>query len=72
MCNFLNKGVEIINPFVKNTWRRRLHVKTCKTEGHILTGTYYGMPQSHCRRCGAPNKTNYAGNDYVAPWGEYK
>jgi len=60
------------NPLVKNTWINRRREKICERKGHILTGSYYGMAQSHCRRCGSPNKIFYSGNDFVMPWGEYK
>lgn len=35
-----------------------LAVRQCQTFGHMEFGSYYGMPQSHCRRCG--QKTRYA------------
>ncbi len=45
----------------------------CEKFGCLTTGPYYGMVQSHCRRCG--KKTSYANDhckDWEAPWGEYK
>ena len=38
----------------------------------ITTGPFYGMAQSHCRRCG--KRTNHAAEgqpEQVEPWGEY-
>jgi hypothetical protein len=59
-------------PAIKKHWRRFWEWQ-CKKYGCITIGSYYGMPQAHCRRCG--KKTSYAADfceDKIEPWGEYK
>ena len=44
----------------------------CRKYGCITTGPYYGMPQSHCRRCGKRLWGAIDGQtEFVEPWGEY-
>jgi hypothetical protein len=61
------------NPLIKDTLRRRFHAAICRRYGHITSGPYYGMMQSHCRRCGVINKGIAADfcKDWDEPWGEY-
>jgi hypothetical protein len=58
--------------FIKRQLRKYWEWK-CKKYGCIKYGSYYGMPQAHCRRCGL--KTSFAADfceDRIEPWGEYE
>lgn len=44
----------------------------CKKFGHITTGPFYGMPQSHCRRCGKRNWCAMEDSpEYSEVWGPF-
>lgn len=46
------------NPFIENTVERQIHAKACKLFGCIVEEPVFGIPSSHCIRCG--KKTPYA------------
>jgi len=64
----LIKRISFIKKYLRKFWEWK-----CKKYGHITYGSYYGMPQAHCRRCG--RKTSYAADfceEQIEPWGEYE
>lgn len=67
---------KVLNPLIKNprSWRRQFNQWLCNKFGCIQIGPYYGMPQSHCRRCGHINKYIASSDceEWDEPWGEYK
>jgi len=60
------------NKTVPETFSQKFREWWCKQFGHITSGPHYGMPQSHCRRCGC--KTYHAVDtckDWDEPWGPF-
>lgn len=66
--------MKVLNPLVdKKSLRRKFHKLCCDIFGCIHVGSYYGMVQSHCRRCG--KKTLWAvssAKEFIHPWGKYE
>ena len=54
------------NPLVKDTFKQRFYEWICKKFGHVTVGSYYGMPQAWCGRCGRRNDNIAA--DGVPKW----
>jgi hypothetical protein len=56
------------NPLVADTLKNRYNAWLCGKEHQhcIRVGSYYGMAQAWCRRCGHVNK--YLAADHVPEW----
>jgi uncharacterized OB-fold protein len=53
------------NTLTGDTFEQRAREQRCKSGSCITVGSYYGMPQATCARCGHRNKC--AGN-FVKEW----
>jgi hypothetical protein len=53
------------NPLTGDTFEQRAREQRCKSGSCITVGSYYGMPQATCARCGHRNR---CAGDFVKEW----